>query len=161
MIGIGPFMSETLAEYVTRVIHDKNLNESEVARRSKGGIAQSHINRIKNGEVTNPTPRKLQALAMGLGVPEEEVFDKVRGVDDSAASVVGELLNYVRALKPARQADLLQMAKLYYQEQQQQSVANGLRPVKIIMAENLGETPINPKLPKLKGTKSHAKRKGS
>jgi transcriptional regulator with XRE-family HTH domain len=70
---------ETIGEYVKRVRVLKELSLAEVQRRSGNGIAGSYINRIENGYITNPTPAKLRALALGLGVDPQELFDIAQG----------------------------------------------------------------------------------
>src|SRR4051812_106443 len=71
--------SETLADYVRRVRTEKALSLEDVSKMSGGRIGRSHINRIENGLSTSPSPQRLQALAKGLGVSEEEVFAAARG----------------------------------------------------------------------------------
>lgn len=71
---------KSLSKYVARVMQDKNLSGYDVERRANRRITQSFVNRIKTGEVKNPSADKLQALATGLAVSEEELFAVVRGV---------------------------------------------------------------------------------
>lgn len=100
---------ETLADLVRRVRNEKRLSLREVSLRSGGKIANSHISRIENGESTNPTTEKLQALAKGLGVPEEEIFAVARGKSVSGDLQLDELrlLEYYRLLSEERRADAL------------------------------------------------------
>jgi transcriptional regulator with XRE-family HTH domain len=70
---------ESLSELVRRVRQDKGYSLNEVSRRSGLEIANSHISRIENGESTNVSVEKLQALAKGLGISEVEVFAAARG----------------------------------------------------------------------------------
>ncbi len=70
---------ETLADYVQRVRNEKRLSLADVSARSGGGIGKTHVSRIENGLSINPSPAKLQALARGLGVSEEEIFAVARG----------------------------------------------------------------------------------
>lgn len=75
----------TLQQYVSDVMRDQDLSLRDVEEKSKRGgaigITKSYIDKIKNGDVTNPSPDKMKALARGLGRPEEEIFDIVLGVD--------------------------------------------------------------------------------
>lgn len=75
----------TLAEYVRSQMLAQGLSLRDVELRSKHGgmqgITKSHINKIKNGFVTNPSPDKLKALARGINRPEEEIFAIVLGED--------------------------------------------------------------------------------
>ncbi len=74
-----------LANYVKRVRTEKRLSLKAVERQSgrRGNqIASSYVSRIENGvaDPTGITPKKLSALALGLGVPEEEIFAIARGL---------------------------------------------------------------------------------
>ena len=74
---------ETLAEYVTRIRREKRLSLTDVHLASSTipaeRIARSHISRIENGVVTNLGQKTLQALARGLDVAEDTLFDIARG----------------------------------------------------------------------------------
>jgi transcriptional regulator with XRE-family HTH domain len=70
---------ESLADYVRRVRSEKRYSLPEVERRSGGLISNAYVSRIENGQAVNPTPEKLKALAKGLGVSEEEIFNVARG----------------------------------------------------------------------------------
>src|SRR5215469_7787870 len=70
---------ETLAEYVTRIMEQKGLGPLEVQERSEGQITDSYVGSIKSGKQKNPTVSKLQALAKGLDVDEDELFLIARG----------------------------------------------------------------------------------
>lgn len=68
--------SETLSQFVQRIMRQKGLSIQNVHRRasSKGNIAPSYISRITTGKVTNLTVDKVEILAEGLGVNPFEVF---------------------------------------------------------------------------------------
>lgn len=74
---------ESLGEYVRRVRTDKNLSTTDVETASRRGgakgISDAYVTRIENGQVTNVSPAKLEALAQGLGVNSEELYARVRG----------------------------------------------------------------------------------
>lgn len=72
-------MPETLDTYVRRVLRIKGLTLGEVAARSGGEISRAYICDISRGQTLSLTVRKLQALARGLDVPEEEIFAVARG----------------------------------------------------------------------------------
>ena len=72
---------ETLAEYVTRIMKEKGLKAGAVAKRSKGGIGDSHVTNIANGTTTNLTIETIKALALGLGVDPVEIFRVAIGAD--------------------------------------------------------------------------------
>ncbi len=77
MLQIGNFMSqskESLGDYISRILREKDLSMYQVEKRTRGAISQSYANRIKNGQIPTPSAAKLSALAKGLGVPESEIF---------------------------------------------------------------------------------------
>ena len=59
---------ETLAGYVTRIMQEKQLRPKDVERRSGDQIDDAYVIKIMKGITTNPSIRKTQALAQGLGV---------------------------------------------------------------------------------------------
>lgn len=112
-----PMPQETLDKYVARIMNDKNLSGYDIERRTRKRITQSYANRIKNGEVRNPSPEKLQVLAIGLDVPEQELFDVVLGVKITRNSQKEtDLLRYFRELPNNRQDDLVLMARTFFGE---------------------------------------------
>lgn len=76
-------MTESLAEYVARIMRDKNLSGYDIERLTHRQITQSYVNRIKNGEVKTPSAVKLTALAKGLSVTPSELFAMVSGMTDA------------------------------------------------------------------------------
>jgi transcriptional regulator with XRE-family HTH domain len=109
--------SESLADFVRRIRHERRLSLEEVERRAGHRIGRTYINRIEIGESTNPSPRKLQALAIGLGVLEEELFARVRGVVRSELdSLEEELLTKYRQLPPDWQKDLIGILDVLHKE---------------------------------------------
>lgn len=70
---------ETLADYVRRVVRDKNLSYRQVAQLSNDAISHATVSDIINGRINNPSTSTLVGLAKGLGVPVEEVFAVARG----------------------------------------------------------------------------------
>jgi transcriptional regulator with XRE-family HTH domain len=107
---------ETLGEYVSRIMEEKNLRVKEIERRAGGVISDSYITNITNGLAKNLTVEKLKALAIGLDVDEEELFKVARGVPIEGMSlktftqlmnkVAGnsELIRIVKALTKAKPA---------------------------------------------------------
>ena len=71
---------ESLAQYVKRVMKEKGLSSRDVQARSGNKIADSYVNKITSGKTKNPSISKTQALAVGLGVDEDEVFKIARGI---------------------------------------------------------------------------------
>ena len=108
---------ESLADFVRRIRNERGWSLVEVERRSGRGISRTHINQIEIGEQTNPSPQKLQALARGLDVLEEELFARARGVVRSETSALEEkLLIKFRQLPPAWQKDLIGILDMLHRE---------------------------------------------
>src|ERR1700759_763926 len=70
---------ESLADYVRRIRNEKGLSLKGVEKASGGRISSGYIWQIENGETTNPTTDKLQALSRGLSIPQDEIFAIARG----------------------------------------------------------------------------------
>jgi transcriptional regulator with XRE-family HTH domain len=76
---LKPMAKDSLESYVRRVMKEKKLKPGDVQRQSKGGVSDSYIGNILAGQSSNLTVDKLKALALGLGVDEDEIFDVARG----------------------------------------------------------------------------------
>lgn len=70
---------ETLADYVRRVMRQKQLKLRDVERRSGGDITNGYISGIITGRISNLSLDKLKALAKGLGVDVHELFSAAVG----------------------------------------------------------------------------------
>lgn len=71
-----------LRDYVQRVMREKGLSYPEVAAAAKkrgGDIGKSTVQQIATGTTTNPGIFTLQALALGLNRPFEEVLASALG----------------------------------------------------------------------------------
>lgn len=77
--------TEDFADYVRRVRGAKGLSLVDVESRSGGRISRGYVSQIENRHVlgSRVTPDKLRALAIGLGVSEDEVFAVARGKSPS------------------------------------------------------------------------------
>ncbi len=71
---------ETLAEYIKRILGEKQLTLREVQKRSGHRIADAYVAHIVQGRASNLSVDKLKALAVGLGEPEEAIFKVARGL---------------------------------------------------------------------------------
>jgi|SRR5689334_16842726 len=69
---------ETLAEYLDRVMRQKNLTPKELAKRC--GLTDSYIGRLRKGNGDNLTVETILKLAKGLGVHPHELFTAASGV---------------------------------------------------------------------------------
>jgi transcriptional regulator with XRE-family HTH domain len=84
---------ESLSEYVSRVMEEKNLRPIDVARKSGGGIGDSHVTNIASGTTQNVSIERLKALATGLGVDPVELFKVATGAELTEVNL--ELLSRV------------------------------------------------------------------
>lgn len=75
---------ETLAQYVTRILKEKGLTPQEVKELSGGKITDGYVRGITGGKAKNPSVLKLKALARGLDVDEDELFNVARGLTTQA-----------------------------------------------------------------------------
>jgi len=101
--------TETLPDYVRRIRIEKRLSTVDVEKQSGNRISDSYVTRIENGYVKNVSPEKLQALAKGLGVTEDEIFAVVRGKSlDEVESIDAEMMmlaSRVKRLTPQQRRD--------------------------------------------------------
>lgn len=81
---------EKLADYVSRVMKQKQLKLRDVERRSGGDITNGYISGIINSRINNVSLGKLKALAKGLEVDIYELFsaamDEPRQLADEVSS---------------------------------------------------------------------------
>lgn len=74
---------ERPAEYVSRILKETPLTHcqvSEQAERLGHKLSPAYVHCVADGTKTNPTVQLIQALAAGLGRPEEEVFEVFRAL---------------------------------------------------------------------------------
>lgn len=81
---------ESLSKYVARIMRQNGLSARDVERRSGNGITDAYVTHIVKGSAENLSIVKAQALAVGLGVDEDELFRIARGV---AAKPKGATVN--------------------------------------------------------------------
>ena len=99
----------SLADYVRRIRNEKDLSLAQVSAQSHGRIGKTHINRIENGTVNRVSLTKLRALALGLGIPEDDLIAVAQGKPQRTEATKNEtkLLSYFRQLSANRQEDVL------------------------------------------------------
>src|SRR5438128_827120 len=69
--------TEALKKFVATKMRENELTAREVEKRAKRAgyqITHSHVNKIKNGKVKNPTTPILEAIAAGIGSTATEVI---------------------------------------------------------------------------------------
>src|SRR2546422_10999137 len=103
----------SLADYVRRIRNEKDLSLAQVSAQSHGRIGKTHINRIENGTVNRVSLTKLRALALGLGIPEDDLIAVAQGKPQRTEATKNEtkLLSYFRQLSANRQEDVLVMLR--------------------------------------------------
>ncbi len=113
--------SPGLAGYVRRIREERGFSLLAVARNSQGQISDAYVSRIENGFILNVTPKKLRALARGLQVSEDEIFQVARGIasKDVPDAVETRLILLFRELPGDRQQDLLRIAETLHREHAQ------------------------------------------
>lgn len=67
-------MTETLAEYVTRIRRQKGLSLRQIEGNCEKKLTASYIGRIAKGKYQNLSMETVSALAEGLGVDLQEIF---------------------------------------------------------------------------------------
>ena len=67
--------SDSLAAYVSRVRSEKQLTLIDVVTNSQMRLTDTWVSRVERGRIENPSMSKLEALASGLRVPAQELFD--------------------------------------------------------------------------------------
>lgn len=100
---------EDLADYVRRLRTEKGLSTADVEKNSRFTITDGYVSRIENRYVKNVSPEKLKALALGLGVSEDEIFAVARGKSlNNEEAVDAEMAHFasrVKKLTPQQRRD--------------------------------------------------------
>lgn len=107
---------ETLAEYVDRIMKEKNLKSLDVEARSIAAgnrIADSYVDNIVKGTTKNPSVEKLNALADGLGVDKIELFKVASGIaEPEDAWSPQTLLKAYQKMTSIKPAEIKQIKKI-------------------------------------------------
>lgn len=77
-----PGASRDLSEYVRELMKLKGLTQKDVQRMSGGRITDGYVASITTGRAKNLSVDKLIALADGLGVDADELFQVARGLPE-------------------------------------------------------------------------------
>ena len=123
-IDYEPVSRESPQDYVNRVMKESDLSHRQVAERANAlghKLSAGYVHNIASGQVSNPSIQLAQALAAGLGRPEDEVFAKFRGkqlreengyTDSFWALIANEFKN----LSPADQRELKPSVQMLQRE---------------------------------------------
>src|ERR1044072_2564240 len=121
--------TETLSEYVKRIMRQKKLSVRDIKRRADNKIAESYISRIINDKVRNLSVDKIASLAEGLGEDIHDVFAGASGKKPKVTSGIAplHLLDLMqRALRQPESLEVLQRW-LHISPEYQQSVPKWIR----------------------------------
>jgi transcriptional regulator with XRE-family HTH domain len=138
--------TESLSEFVQRIMRQSNLSMRDVHKQSGKKIAASYISRIVNGRVRNLSVDKIAILAEGLGVDAFEVFAAAYGKSPVNKSGVDPLLLLDTMQQALRNPDALEVLQrwLHLSPEDQASFLRWLR----VLSEQ-------PKGRKIKRSKKH------
>lgn len=84
--GVSRKQDEELADYLRQKLND-GATLRGIEERSEGGITHSYLSKLLSGAASNPSRDKLKAIALGLGVSEDEVFAAAQGRTRSESEV--------------------------------------------------------------------------
>lgn len=70
---------KALGSYVSQMMEAAGLSARQVAERSGHRITAAYVTGIMKGSAANPSVEKLKALAQGLGVCRDELFNVACG----------------------------------------------------------------------------------
>jgi HTH-type transcriptional regulator, competence development regulator len=109
--------SERFGEYVRRIRTEKRLSLADVSKQSAlcgMQISSSYINRIERNPKLKPTTHSLKALALGLGLPVEEVLTRaIRTLTPDEADELSLMSRY-RKLSPERRSDVWDLIEFWH-----------------------------------------------
>ena len=121
--------TESLSDYVQRVMRQKNLSVRDVKERAGDKIAASYISRIVNGKVRNLSVDKIVILAKGLEVDAYEVFAAAYGKPPQTASGIDASLLLDTMQQAILQPESLEVLQrwLMISPEYQQSIVHWIR----------------------------------
>jgi transcriptional regulator with XRE-family HTH domain len=112
-----PSQHEDLSSFVKRIMDQKRLTLRQVAAASEGGITQGYVGGIVTGRYSNLTVEKGKALAKGLGIPDDDLFQVMRGRHSETLAGLPDAAHYVQLLDLVKlvftDARLIQILQLY------------------------------------------------
>lgn len=118
-MGENKYLS--LPDYLRRVMNEKGLDGQDIEDRAKRHghqIDRTYVSRILSGYNSNPTIKKIIALAAGLGVEAVDVFAAAHGVkaiDDPLfrESLYGRLWEMAKNLPDQKRRNLEQAIEIF------------------------------------------------
>lgn len=98
---------EAFGKFVRRIRNEKRLSLADVSKQSAlfgMNISSSYINRIERNPKLKPTIHSLKALALGLGVPVEELLTRATRTLTPEEADELSLMSRYRELSPKRRS---------------------------------------------------------
>ena len=120
---------ERFSSFVRRIRNEKRLSLVDVSKRSAlfgMRISGSYINRIERNPKLNPSAYSLKALALGLGVPVEEVL--TRAIRPLTADEADELSFITRYRELSSQSQSLVADLIEHWHSQDSTKAHAVTP---------------------------------
>ena len=85
-------MTETLSEFIQRILRQKGLSLHDVERNSEKAITSSYLSKIINGKVKSIGVEIIVGLAKGLDVDPFDVFAAILGRSTKEGEISSSLL---------------------------------------------------------------------
>lgn len=122
-LDCAPRMTKEIPQdYVNRIMTESDLTHRAVAQRANAlghKISAGYVHNIASGQIDNPSVQLVQALAAGLGRPEDEVFLVFRGkqlTEEYKDSLFAALWNEYKALPGSDQRELRLVLQMLQRE---------------------------------------------
>lgn len=124
--------NEKLIQYILEQLEIQDINQAELARRSK--LSKPTISKLLSGQTPHPTNTTLQGIARGLKKPDPVIFSLVSNNPTPTIDPNLEEINLILSnLPPSYREDIIEYARhrARMAEQRGEYATQG----------NLGETP--------------------
>jgi hypothetical protein len=115
---------ETLSDFVLRIMREKGISNVKVSKRARAlgaDLSPAFVQTVIQKSTESPGVQKVKALALGLGEPEDLLFEIARGrqlSDESwfKGSVFATMANEFRRLSDADKRELLPTVEMLKRE---------------------------------------------
>ena len=110
---------ESLRDYVRRVIAQKGLSHVKVAERARKlghDLSPGTVNTVIQATVVSPKVSTLQALAAGLGEPEDDLFALARGKQPASTGEWASIESEYKHLSESDKKELRPVIEMLKQE---------------------------------------------
>lgn len=109
---------ENFADFVRRIMNERDLSYRAVSRLSGGKVNPSTVNKIVNGRQKDIGVETMMALAKGLGIPERQLIAALRGeaVENSEFDEIEALFFRFKQLTPQKRQELSMLVQMFDRE---------------------------------------------